>query len=77
MFRRHKKYPDIGYASIVIDLPGHGPCRLVIVQNLREDEPEGSTVEVKYLVASDPHMHGSRVVRIYKMRWKIELVRAG
>jgi len=71
-FRRHKKYADIEYASVVVDLPGHGPCRLVIVRNLREDEPEGSPVEVKYLMASDPHMHGSWIVRIYKIRWKIE-----
>ena len=71
-FRRHKRYRDIEYASAIAELPGHGLCRFVVVRNFREDEPEGADVGIKYLLASDESVHGSTVVRLYKMRWKVE-----
>lgn len=72
MFRRHKKYRDIRYASVRAILPGHGPVRLVVCENFREDEPENESVEVKYIVSSSPELKGSKIIGIYKMRWKVE-----
>jgi len=60
------------YASAVVELPGHGPCRFVVVKNFREDEPDGAEVGMKYLIASDPSWHGSTVIRVYRARWKVE-----
>lgn len=72
-FRKHKKYPDIRYATVRVEVPGHGPATLVIVHNLRESEEERESIPIKYLVASDPKMHGSAVIKKFKHRWEIEI----
>ncbi len=49
-----------------------GRCQFGTVKNFREDEPDGTDVSMKYLIASDPICHGSRVARVYKACWKVE-----
>jgi hypothetical protein len=46
--------------------------QVFVVRNFREDEPEEADVGIKRLIASDPNVHGSTVVRLYEMRCKVE-----
>lgn len=71
-FRRRKRYREIEYVSAVVELPGHGLCRFIVARNFRKDEPEGADAGTKYLIASGPSVHGSAVMKLYRMRWKTD-----